>query len=337
MLLFALKGAGTLGHRIAAAGGFANPLALHEERDFGMGEHKARPLVDVRGAEVVVLAALQGGEGMSVNDRLMRALFFVATCRDHGAARVTALFPYLPYARKDRRTKDRDPVSSRYLAQLIEAVGPDDVLTLDVHNPAAFENAFRCRAQALSAVDLFAADIAARSGAGGAPLSVMSPDPGGVKRAQLLREALQEASGRDIGFAFLEKRRSAGRVTGHLFAGEVEGCAVHILDDMICGGGTMLRAAAAARSRGAAEVHAIATHGLFTADAIARLVADGALDTLTVTDSAVPFTVSTGPISARLRVLGSARLFATALRDTHGASRQSGSPHPELVPVDSGQ
>ena len=328
MLLFALRGAEPLGHRIAAAGGLAVPLAMHEERDFDLGEHKARPLVDVREADVVVLAALQGGAGMSVNDRLVRLLFFLATCRDHGAARVTAVLPYLPYSRKDRRTKEYDPVSSRYLAQLIEAMAPDDVLTLDVHNPAAFENAFRRRAVSLSATGLFAQDIAARTPPGEPPIVVMSPDPGGVKRAQILRETLEKVTRRDVGFAFREKRRSAGHVSGDLFAGDVKGCAVHIFDDMICGGGTILRAAATARAQGAVEVHALASHALFGSDAVERIAQDGALDSLTVTDSALPFLADLGPLSAKLRILASAPLLAAAIRSLHDGTRLPQHPTP---------
>lgn len=337
MLLFALKGAEPLGHRIAAAGGLVHPLALHEERDFGMGEHKARPLVDVRGKDLFVLGALQGGSGMSANDRLVRLLFFLATCRDHGAARVTAILPYLPYSRKDRRTKDHDPVSSRYVAQLIEATGADEVLTLDVHNVAAFENAFRCRALNLSATGLFAVDIAGRTRDSGLPLSVMSPDPGGVKRAQLLREALQEVAGRDVGFAFREKRRSAGSVTGDLFAGDVAGCSVHIVDDMICGGGTILRAAATARENGAKEVHALATHALFTPEAVQRFVQDTTLDSITVTDSALPFLTPLSPLSDKLRVLASAQIFSSAIRLVHDATGMPQWPDAYLTPVDSHQ
>lgn len=337
MLFFALKGAEALGHRIAAAGGLAHPLALHEERDFGMGEHKARPLVDVQGADVFVLGALQGGGGMSANDRLIRLLFFLATCRDHGAARVTAVLPYLPYSRKDRRTKERDPVSSRYVAQLIEAMGPDEVLTLDVHNVSAFENAFRCRARNLSAIGLFAADIAERARADGPPLAVMSPDPGGVKRAQLLREALQEATASDVGFAFREKRRSAGSVTGDLFAGDVAGCAVHIVDDMICGGGTILRAAATARENGAAEVHALATHALFTSEAVKHFRQDQTLDSITVTDSALPFLTALDPMSEKLRVLGSAQVISAAIRSIHDGTEMPRTIAPRVVSIDSHQ
>lgn len=330
MLFFALKGAELLGRRVAAAGGLA--LSPHEERDFALGEHKGRPLAEVRGHEVCVLAALQGGGGMSVNDRLMRLLFFIAACRSHGAARVTAIVPYLAYSRKDRQTQPQDPVASAYVARLFEAMAVDDVVTLDVHNLSAFQNAFRCRALHLSADRLFAADIAARAGA--RPLVVLSPDPGGVKRAQLLREALEEATGAGVGFAFLEKRRTAGVVSGHEFAGDVTGSCVHVFDDMICGGGTMLRAAEAARARGAAEVHALATHGLFDAGALPRLAAAGVFDSLTVTDSAAPFSAAAGAFGEGLRVIGCAPLIAGAIGLLHGGGAAALAAQPQQVPFD---
>lgn len=89
-----------LGQKVAKLGNFN--LALHEEHEFEVGEHKARPLADVRGQNVFVLHSLNGEDGASSNDKLLRLLFFLATCRDHGAARVTAIVPYLAYSRKDR-------------------------------------------------------------------------------------------------------------------------------------------------------------------------------------------------------------------------------------------
>jgi hypothetical protein len=83
-----------------------------------------------------VLAGLAGDGDASPNDRLIRLLFFLAACRENGAARVTAVVPYLAYARKDRQTKRRDPVTMRYVAQLFEAVGTNRVVALDVHNVA---------------------------------------------------------------------------------------------------------------------------------------------------------------------------------------------------------
>ncbi|WP_439140003.1 ribose-phosphate diphosphokinase [Roseicyclus sp.] len=320
MLFFTLQGAEGLGQRIAALGGWG--VAPHEERDFDMGEHKGRPLVDPRGHDVFVLAALQGGNAASCNDRLIRAMFFCAACRDLGAARVSLIAPYLPYGRKDRRTKEHDPISARYVAQAIEAMGCDQIVTVAAHNIAAFENAFRIPTLHLTTEALFAALIAADDR--GAPCVVMAPDPGGIKRAQLLYEALQAIGMEDVGFAMMEKRRSAGVVSGTLFAGDVAGARVYILDDMICGGGTIARAAQAARKHGAVAVHAMATHGFFTPQAIIRLAQDDGPDTLTVTDSAGPF-IRPMP---ELRVVGLAPMLAAAIARLHGGPTWSVAPAP---------
>lgn len=313
MLFFALKGSEVLGGRVADAGGFE--LALHEEREFEGGEHKARPLGSVRGKDVFVLHSLQGVPGASANDKLIRLLFFLATCKENGAARVTAITPYLAYSRKDRQTKPRDPVTTRYVAQLFEAVGVDMFMTLDAHNIAAFQNAFRCQTLHLATDRFFAADIAAR--AVPLPLAVISPDAGGVKRAQLLREALEEMTGGGVDFGFMEKRRSAGVVSGTHFAGDVAGRAVHIVDDMICGGGTIVRAARAARDHGAAEVHAIASHALFTDDTAEKLAEPNLLDSVTVTDSNAPFSAPHAKLGPHLRVIGCGPLISSAIRAVH--------------------
>ena len=99
----------------------------------------------VEGADAYVIQSLHSGPSQSAADKLCRLLFLIGALKDAGAARVTAVTPYLCYARKDRRTKARDPVTTRYLANLFESVGTDMIVTLDVHNPSAFENAFRCR------------------------------------------------------------------------------------------------------------------------------------------------------------------------------------------------
>lgn len=91
-----------------------------------------------------MLHNLGGSGGVSANDKLCKLLFSLATCKENGAARVTAIVPCLAYARKDRQTKAHDPVTTRYVAQLFEAMGTNRIVTLDVHNFAAFQNAFRC-------------------------------------------------------------------------------------------------------------------------------------------------------------------------------------------------
>lgn len=312
MLYFALHGSAELGHAVAQAGCFA--LAPHEERAFDGGEHKMRPLVSVRDKDVYVLASTHGEPGLSANDKLCRLLFFLATCRENGAARVTAVVPYLAYSRKDRQTKPRDPVTTRYVAALFEAMGTDCVVTLDVHNLAAFQNAFRCRTLHLDTRRLFVTDILAQGGEG--PVAIVSPDAGGVKRAELLREALAALSPQPVDFGFMEKRRSAGVVSGSHFAGDVSGRRVWIVDDMIVGGGTMVRAARACRDHGATEVHLLATHAMFTEDTAARLL-DPAITSVTLTDAAARPEAAKEVLGDRLRQLSVAPEIGQAIMRLH--------------------
>lgn len=312
MRVFALNGTRVLGAAIAEAIGI--PLDEHEERDFEDGEHKARPLVSVRGEDVFVIHALNGNWEGSVNDKLCKLLFFIAACRENGASRITAVVPYLAYARKDRQTKARDPVTTRYVAQLFEAVGTDQVLALDVHNLAAFQNAFRCRTIHLKARQAFA-EVISRKASGG-PITIFSPDGGGIQRAQLLKEAYEQLSGDASWFGFMEKRRSRGIVSGDLFAGDVKDTTVFIVDDMISTGGTMLRAAEACRQRGAKAVYAMATHGLFGKGA-AAVLAHPALDCTIVTDTIAPFRLEDDLLRSCVEIIRSAPLFAEAIRRLH--------------------
>lgn len=119
-------------------------LSPLEEREFEDGEHKSRPLCSVRGSDVYVLQSLHADSHASVNDKLCRLLFLLGALRDASAARITAVVPYLGYARKDRKSQPRDPVTTRYVAAMFEAVGADRIVTLDVHNLSAYQNAFRC-------------------------------------------------------------------------------------------------------------------------------------------------------------------------------------------------
>jgi ribose-phosphate pyrophosphokinase len=309
--VFALNATAALGSAVAAALG--RPLAPHEEREFEDGEHKTRPLEGVRDANVFALQSLHSGPEQSANDKLCRLLFFIGALKDAGAARVTAFVPYLCYARKDRRTKPRDPVTTRYVASMFEAVGSDEVVTLDVHNPAAFENAFRCPTVALTAAPLFVEYIKALAGES---FCVVSPDPGGTKRADVFHEALQAELGQPVGKAFADKRRSAGIVSGDLFVGEVEGATALVIDDLISTGGTLLRAARAARHAGAKRVLALVTHGLFMPGAEAVLL-DPAIDRLIVTDSVSVLTPMGEAARAKVDIVTVAPLFAECIRRLH--------------------
>ena len=310
--LFCLAASAELGAGISAAAG--EPLAAHEEREFEDGEHKARPLDAVNGADVYVIQSLHGGPDQSANDKLCRLLFFIGAIKDAGAARITAVTPYLCYARKDRRTKPNDPVTTRYIAGMFESVGTDCVVTLEVHNPVAFENAFRCRTIALTGTPLFVDYV--KKVIADEKLSVISPDAGGMKRAELLREALEAALLRPVGKGLAEKHRSAGVVSGDLFVGEVAGTTALIVDDLISTGNTLLRAARSARQAGAKRVIALVTHGLFMPGA-SEVVADPAIDQVVVTDAVPAFRLDRPTKNEKLVILPAAPLLAEAIRRLH--------------------
>jgi ribose-phosphate pyrophosphokinase len=310
--LFVINASAPLGQSIAARLNVS--LAAHEEREFEDGEHKIRPLDDVDGADVYVLQSLHGGPEQSPHDKLCRLLFMIGALKDSGAERVTAIVPYLCYARKDRRTKPHDPVTARYIAAMFESVRADVIVTLEVHNPAAFENAFRQRTVAITATPLFV-DYVKQSLAGD-KLVVVTPDAGGAKRAEVLHEALETALGRPVGKGLAEKHRSAGVVSGDLFAGDVSGATALIVDDLISTGNTLLRAARAARAAGAKRVVAMVTHGLFTSGA-ADALADPAIDQLVVTDTIPPFRLPKPRENKKLTILPVAPLLAEAIRRLH--------------------
>jgi ribose-phosphate pyrophosphokinase len=310
--LFALHGSRAFGERVAGHLGAA--LAAHEERSFEDGEHKSRPLVPVRGKDVYAIHSLHGGNGESANDRLCRLLFFIGALRDAGAARVTAVVPYLAYARKDRQTKERDPVTTRYVACLFEAVGTDCVLTLDVHNLAAYQNAFRCRTHHLQADGLFIKYLLPQLA--GQEVAVVSPDAGGTKRAEAFRQGLAEALGRPVAMAVAEKYRSAGVLSGSLLVGEVRGRMALIYDDLISSGTTLARAAAACRDAGASGVIAMASHAVFNERA-AEVLGASPIERVAVTDSVAPGRPGAAGLGEKLAVIGSAALFGDAILQLH--------------------
>lgn len=286
------------------------PLGLHEERAFEGGEHKTRPLEEVSERDVYVVDSLSGEPGRSANDKIVRLLFFVAALKDAGAGRVTALTPYLAYSRKDRRTKPRDPVSMRYLAQLFESVGTDRIVTVEVHNVSAFENAFRlCQPLHVPVAGLFADHFAATLE--DADIVVVSPDAGGAKRAELFRHHLELRLARPIAPAIMEKHRSMGVVTGSLFAGDVTGKVALIADDLISSGTTIMRTADACRKAGATCVIAAAAHPMFPAEC--ALFGTSGPDAVVVTDT-IPLADGSKEGSAgRIEVVSVAQLLGDVI------------------------
>jgi ribose-phosphate pyrophosphokinase len=272
-------------------------------------------LVNVRGKDVFVIQSLYADSRQSVNDKLCRLLFFLGALRDASAGKLTAVIPYLAYARKDAKTQPRDPVTTRYVASLIEAVGTDRVVTLDVHNLQAFQNAFRCRTDHLETTKLFVNHFAPLL-KGADRIAVISPDAGGVKRAERFRKALARALGKEMPLAFMEKARAKGVLTTGRIIGDVSGSVAVIIDDLIGTGGTLFHAARACKDQGSKEVYAAAAHGMFVGD-VGRTLADEALDKIVITDTIPPFRLDPTLVEKKLTILPAAELFAQAVERIH--------------------
>ncbi len=311
--LFALNATRQFGERIAEK--LSLPLSEHEEREFEDGEHKSRPLVNVRGKDVFVIQSLYCEPHQSVNDKLCRLLFFIGSLRDASAERITAVIPYLAYARKDRKTQTRDPVTTRYVASLIEAVGTDGVITMDVHNLAAYQNAFRCHCDHLEAAMLFV-DYLAPKLQKKDKIAVVSPDVGGIKRAELFRQALGRTLNREIPFAFMEKARAKGVLSFGRIIGDVADHSVVVIDDLISTGSTLLHTATACKEWGAETVYAAATHGVFVGKA-SQLLAAETLDRIIVTDTISPFRLAPELVKTKLALLSTSELFSEAIKRLH--------------------
>lgn len=311
-VLFALEGSRTYGERVAAQ--LEWPLSPHEEREFEDGEHKVRPLVDVSCRDVFVIHSLAGGSGASPSDRLCRLLFFVGALKDAGARRVTAAVPYLCYARKDQRSQISDPVTTKYVARMFEACGTDAIITFDVHNRAAYENAFRIPTTNIEATPIFVEHFAARLR--GEKLAVVSPDIGGTKRAERFRRMLAAATDEEPSAGFVEKQRAGGVVTGELFVGDVYERTVILFDDLISTGTTLRRAAKKCRETGARRVFAAATHGLFIG-ASPGLLGSGDFDGIVVADTVESDAERDGRLPENVTVVQTAKLLADAIACSH--------------------
>lgn len=305
--VFCLSESRYLGGRVAEELGIT--LSEHEERDFSDGEYKLRPLETVQSCRVFIMESLFSEAQLSVHDKLWRLVLLAGACRDAGAEEVTLVAPYLCYARKDRRSKLLDPLSLRYVAELFESVGVERVMALEVHNIQAFENAFRCLNVNVDCATLFADEII--KDVDNDDIAVVSPDVGGIKRANLLRSLFENTYKHEVPLVVMEKYRSLGKISGSLLIGEMEGKTAIIYDDIIGAGETMVRCINSCIEHGAKDVYVAATHGGFTGEAWSHLL-NTSVKLIMVSDSMKPFTRP--PDDQRIRVVSSSRLIAETIK-----------------------
>jgi len=237
------------------------------------------------------------------NDNLMELLVVMDALRRASARRITAVVPYFGYARQDRKSGPRTPISAKLVANLITIAGAHRVLTLDLH-AGQIQGFFDIPVDNLFAAPVFAKDIIETFGHD--DLMIVSPDAGGIVRARNIAKRL------DADLAIVDKRRDRAGVSEVVnIIGDVNGRRCVIVDDIVDSAGTLCNAAAALKGAGAVMVAAHVTHGVLSGGAVARITASE-LELLTVTDSIQP--TEAMRVSQNVRVISIAPLLAEAMR-----------------------
>ena len=276
---------------------------------------------NVRGEDMFIVQ----GTSKPANDNLMELLIIADALRRSSAARITAVIPYFCYARQDRRTKARTPISAKLVANMMVAAGIERVLTMDLH-AAQIQGFFDIPVDNLYASPIFALDILHQFGGDMSDVMVISPDVGGVARARELATRIGAP------LAIVDKRREkAGEVAGMTVIGDVTGHKCIIVDDICDTAGTLCKAADVLMEAGATEVHAYTTHGVLSGPAIERL-SGSVLKSLVTTDT-IEATAATKACS-RVRVVPTAPMFAQAIVNIwNGTSVSSLFDTASLVPI----
>ncbi|MEQ8658491.1 MAG: ribose-phosphate pyrophosphokinase [Hyphomicrobiales bacterium] len=257
----------------AIAGYLDVPLCKADVRRFADKEIFVEIQENVRGEDVYVLQSTS----FPANDNLMEMLILVDALRRSSAKRITTVIPYFGYARQDRRTAGRTPISAKLVANMITQAGTDRVLTIDLH-AGQIQGFFDIPTDNLFAEPVISKDVIEHYTANG-PLAVVSPDVGGVVRARAIAKRV------DAPLAIVDKRRDRpGESEVMNVIGDVDGMSCLLVDDIIDSGGTLCNAADALLARGAKEVSAYITHGVLSGGAVTR-IAGSNLKELVTTDT----------------------------------------------------
>ncbi|MGL6183222.1 MAG: ribose-phosphate pyrophosphokinase, partial [Aestuariivirga sp.] len=256
---------------------------------------------NVRGQDMFVVQSTS----FPANDHLMELLIIIDALKRASAKRITAVIPYFGYARQDRKSGSRTPISAKLVANLITHAGADRVLTMDLH-AGQIQGFFDIPTDNLFSGPVFVRDINQHYDT--ANTVVVSPDVGGVVRARALAKRL------DTPLAIVDKRRErAGESEVMNIIGDVQGKSCILIDDIVDSGGTLCNAAEALLAQGAKEVTAYITHGVLSGGAVARITSSK-LKQLVITDSIMP--TEAVKVARNIRVISIAGLMGEAIERT---------------------
>jgi ribose-phosphate pyrophosphokinase len=289
-----------LAEAVAAALGL--PLTRASVRRFADMEVFVEIHENIRGEDVFVVQSTS----YPANDNLMELLITLDALRRASARRVTAVIPYFGYARQDRKSGPRTPISAKLVANLITEAAADRVLTMDLH-AGQIQGFFDIPVDNMQAAPLFARDIKERYA--GRNVMIVSPDVGGVVRARAIATRL----GTEL--AIIDKRRQSAGVSEVMHViGEVEGRDCILVDDIVDSGGTLVNAARALIDNGAKSASVYVTHGVLSGGAVAR-IASSPIEMMMITDSILA--TEAVRLAGNIRQLSIAPLIADAMARIH--------------------
>ena len=266
---------------------------------FADGEIFIKPNESVRGCKAFIIQSTSG----PVNENIMELLIFIDALKRSSAKEIIAVIPYYGYARQDRKASPREPITSKLVANLLTVAGATRVITMDLH-ARQIQGFFDIPVDHMEALPILAKHFI-NYGFHPEDTVVVSPDVGGVKRARGLAKWLHTP------LAIIDKRRPKANESEVMnIIGDVEGKKAILIDDMIDTAGTICNAAKALKDKGAIEVYACATHGIFSGPAIERLK-NSPLNKVVVTDS---IEIHEDKMFDKLRILTTSKMFAETIK-----------------------